>query len=79
MASDTDRIIKAIEGLDSRFDAVNSRFDDHEQRLRSVETAITIQGLKVGALITLIMTVCGSVAGIIAHKIDAIVKWWSGQ
>jgi tetrahydromethanopterin S-methyltransferase subunit G len=76
MAADTEKILQAIA---KSSEGINERLDDHEQRLRNVETAITIQGLKVGALITLIMTVCGSVAGLIAHKIDVIVKWWSGQ
>lgn len=76
MASDTDKIIAAIT---KSSEDIHTRLDDHEGRIRAMETAITIQGLKVGAILVLIITVAGSIGSLIVNKIDMLAKWWSSQ
>lgn len=76
MATDTDKIIAAIT---KSSEDIHTRLDDHEARIRTMETAITIQGLKVGAILVLIVTVAGSIGSLVVNKIDMIAKWWSSQ
>jgi hypothetical protein len=83
MKDDADRIIAAInksaEESKKLFDATHARLDDHETRIRAMETAITVQGLKVGAILVLIITVAGSIGSLFVNKIDMLAKWWSSQ
>lgn len=74
VANDTDKIIAAIT---KSSEDIHSRLDDHETRIRAMETAITIQGLKVGAILVLIITVAGSISSLAVNKIDMIAKWWA--
>lgn len=78
MASDTDKILTAIA---KSSEDIHTRLDDHETRLRNVETAITVQGLKVGAILVLIVTVAGSISSLIVNNLDKmlVTKWWSSQ
>jgi len=76
MTTDTDKIIAAIT---KSSEDIHTRLDDHETRIRAMETAITIQGLKVGAILVLIITVAGSIGSLFVNKIDMLAKWWSSQ
>lgn len=76
MANDTDKILAAIT---QSSEDLHTRLNDHETRLRNVETAITVQGLKVGAILVLIVTIAGSIGSLIVNKIDMLAKWWSAQ
>lgn len=50
-----------------------------EERLRRIETAVAIHGLKVGAITLLLVTFFSSIGAIVSHKIASIAKWWTGQ
>lgn len=76
MSSDTDKILAAIA---SSAEDIHLRLNDHETRIRAMETAITVQGLKVGAILVLIVTIAGSIGTLIVNKIDMLAKWWSSQ
>ena len=78
MANDTDKILAAIT---QSSEDLHTRLNDHEVRLRNVETAITVQGLKVGAILVLIVTVAGSISSLIVNNLDKmlVTKWWSSQ
>ena len=76
MTGDTDKILTAIA---KSSEDLHTRLDDHENRIRTMETAITVQGLKVGAILVLIVTVAGSIGSLIVNKIDMLANWWSTQ
>lgn len=68
MANDTDKIISAI-------DRLYAKLDDHEMRIRKIETAV-IRG---GTILALLITSAGYIGTIIVNKLDALTKWWSSQ
>ena len=54
--NDTDKILQAIRDSADKF---SDRLDDHEKRLQRVETAVTVHGLKIGAIVAAIMAFGG--------------------
>lgn len=52
MDNDTDKIISAINDSTNRIESV---LNDHEKRLRRLETTIAVQGWKIGAIVAVIM------------------------
>lgn len=65
MAKDTDRLEEALK--------------DYDKRLRAVETAIALQGLKVGAIVVLLIGAFSALGAVISHKLSWLAKWWSSQ
>lgn len=61
--SDTDKIIETIKDsaklVTDEVEKVVERLDDHEKRLQQLETAVTVHGLKIGAIVTVIMAFGG--------------------
>lgn len=52
MGNDTQRILDAIK--DSG-DKIGAKLDDHELRIRNLEKAVTVHGMKIGAIVAVIM------------------------
>ena len=50
-----------------------------EERLRKLETAVAIHGLKVGAITILLVTLFSGIGAVINHKLASIAKWWTAQ
>lgn len=65
MANDTENLRKDVKEL--------------EERLRKVETALALQGLKVGAIAVLLLTTFSAIGAVMSHKLASIAKWWTGQ
>jgi len=61
--SDTDKIIEAVKDsaktIADEVEKVVDRLDDHEKRLQKLETAVTVHGIKIGAIVAAIMAFGG--------------------
>ena len=64
--TDTDKILAAIQ--DSS-DKVHETLGDHERRLQKLETAVTVHGLKIGAIVATIMAFGGIIWNVIKDQL----------
>ena len=64
--TDTDKILAAIQDSSDKVDA---KLGDHERRLQKLETAVTVHGLKIGAIVAAIMAFGGITWNVIKDQL----------
>jgi hypothetical protein len=57
----------------------DDRIEKLEERIRKLEVALAVQGLKVGAITILLVTFFSGIGAILSHKLTSIAEWWTGR